>query len=412
MKTDIAIFKLFFNKSVFERCIEYVRVDLLERELQQILEGLKTYYKKFNHDVVEIPAFQTWFYLTFLSNVSEKQAEVFNFIFKRLSKATDEVSVDYVHKLFETQTSKQICDLLDNGKFDSDKIRTYLDSLDDLLNKTEEVTEWIDNDLEQIEESVDRKSGLSWRLNCLNEAIGPLLPGDFGIVAAYVDVGKTAACVSEAVHMAGQLKDDQCVLWLNNEEYNMRVLQKIWKSTLQSSWDRIMNNPESAKQCFIKKMNGDKNRIRLVDIRNYSLAGIKQIVKKLKPSLIIVDQIDKINSVVEKRWKEHDRLKALYGEFRSIANEYCPVLAISQADSSASQIDKYGDVVYKKYLDMRQLDGSKVGKQGEADFIITIGKDLDLPNSRFINIPKNKIGPKQNAKYEVYFDGDKAIYKD
>lgn len=412
MKTDIAIFKLFFNKSIYDRCIDFVRSDLLEREVQQILEGLKVYYSKFEGENVEVSSFKTWYFLTYLPHLTKDQKDIFEFIFARLERVTEEVSADYVHKLFETQTAKQIYDLLDKNKFDVDKIRGFLDSLDDLLKKTEDKTEWISNDLESIEDSVDRKAGLKWRLTCLNEAIGPLLTGDFGIVAAYVDVGKTAFCISEAVAMAGQLKDDQCVLWLNNEEYNLRVLQKIWKSTLESSWERITNHQASAKEQFIKKMNGDKDRIKLVDIRNYSLAGIKHLIKKLKPSLVIVDQIDKISAPINKNWKEHDRLKSLYGEFRSIANTYCPVLAISQADSTSSKVDESGNVVYRKYLDMRQLDGSKVGKQGEADFIITIGKDLDLPKARFINIPKNKIGPKQNYKTEVFFDGDKAIYKD
>lgn len=412
MKTDIALFKLFFDRETFNKCFKFIRFDLIEREVQQILSGLKEYYSKFNVDTVNVVEFRTWFFLTKIPNTTEDVRSVFDFLFDRLDNADIKVSSDYIKKIFEIQLAKQFYQELDQNKFSLETFRSYLDDYERTTKEAEDSIEYEDNSLDNIEQDLSRKDGLKWRLKGLNEAIGPLKKGDFGVVAAYVDCGKTKFAISEATHMAQQIEDG-CVLWLNNEEYNPRVLQRIWTSTLNSKWESIVQNKEEAKKVFAHKMNGDLNRIKLIDIRKYSLDTIKYFFKVYNPKLVIVDQIDKINHATRATWKEHDRLKSLYGEFRNLANEYCPIIAICQADASSSKVDpKTNEVTYSRYLDMRQLDGSKVGKQGEADFIITIGMDLDLPNSRFINVPKNKLGAKQRHKQEVYFDGERSIYKD
>ena len=156
-------------------------------------------------------------------------------------------------------------------------------------------------------------------------------------------------------------------------------------------------------------MNGDLNRIKLVDIRNKTIHQIKELFKHYKPHLAIIDQIDKISLVNKKSFSDHDRLKSLYGEIRSLANEFCPILGISQADSSSCYIDRESnEMVYKLYLHHRQLDGSKVGKPGEADAIIMIGRRTGLNTTRGIHVSKTKFG--EPIQQEVNFNGDLCRY--
>ena len=102
-----------------------------------------------------------------------------------------------------------------------------------------------------------------------------------------------------------------------------------------------------------------------------------------KPSVIIVDQLDKMK-ISGQFGRGDERLKALYCYAREVAKRNdCLVWAVSQAgyDAEGSQI-----------IDYSMLDGSKTGKAAEADIILGIGKNVDDDDTtRFINVSKNKI---------------------
>ena len=80
----------------------------------------------------------------------------------------------------------------------------------------------------------------------------------------------------------------------------------------------------------------------------------------------------------------HDlQLKALYQWAREIAKMHAPVIAVSQAGGTGEN---------KLWLTMDDVDSSKTAKQGEADWILGIGKESDnTSNMRFLNISKNKL---------------------
>ena len=108
---------------------------------------------------------------------------------------------------------------------------------------------------------------------------------------------------------------------------------------------------------------------------------IENILKNTNPALIIFDQIDKIRGF---KMDRHDlQLKALYQWAREIAKMHAPVIAVSQAGGTGEN---------KLWLTMDDVDSSKTAKQGEADWILGIGKETDnTSNMRYLNISKNKL---------------------
>jgi hypothetical protein len=77
------------------------------------------------------------------------------------------------------------------------------------------------------------------------------------------------------------------------------------------------------------------------------------------------------------------QLKQLYQWARELAKTYAPVIAVSQAGGTAEG---------KLWLTMDDVDSSKTAKQGEADWILGIGKETDnTSNMRYLNISKNKL---------------------
>jgi hypothetical protein len=125
-----------------------------------------------------------------------------------------------------------------------------------------------------------------------------------------------------------------------------------------------------------------QNRIKIYDFEDSSRASrIEAILKESNPALIIFDQIDKIKGF--KGDRNDLELKAIYQWAREIAKTYAPVIGVSQAG---------GEAEGKLWLTMDMVDGSKTAKQGEADWILGIGKEQDnTSRTRYLNITKNKL---------------------
>lgn len=411
MNIDSTLLKLFSKREDYKRYSEYIQYRLLEPEVKIILRDFKAYFKEFDKNEIDLEFFTTWFFQARHPDFSEAQYDIYRSIFSNMKVEIDEaVRERMLLKFQQLETSDKLRDLLDES-WDTQKIKEILEEYEQKASSIEtmDVDGAVVNDLDTILDSTANANGLKWRLECLNETIGPISRGMFTIVAAYVDVGKTTFAISEAAYMAQQLKDG-CVLWLNNEEDNLRVYKKIWKSVLKCDEETLVQHRERAKTAYIRKMRGDVERIKFVDIRGKTIYDIKKLFKLYNPKLCVIDQIDKIANTKHKSFSDHDRLKNLYGEVRGLANEYCPIIAISQADASTAKIDQItGDLKYQLYPHHRQLDGSKVGKPGEADAIIMIGRRDGSNSTRGIHISKNKFG--DVAKREVIFNGAHARYE-
>jgi hypothetical protein len=123
-------------------------------------------------------------------------------------------------------------------------------------------------------------------------------------------------------------------------------------------------------------------RIKIYDDAGMSRRSVEARCKELNPSLIILDQIDKIKGFDADRYDL--QMKAIYQWARELSKRYGPVIAICQAGGTGEG---------KKWLSMIDVDSSHTSKQGEADYIVGIGKSHEegMQEVRFLNISKNKL---------------------
>ncbi len=181
---------------------------------------------------------------------------------------------------------------------------------------------------------------------------------------------------------------------------------------------KVRENWRAAKQSYLKKTGGDPNRIRFFDCRGKGVSYIAGVCEKYRPKLIVIDQLDKLTGGLTKDGSDHKRIEKLYGDIRAKVSHYAPTIAISQCSADTRYMDKdTRQVQYLRVIDQTQLQGSKVGKQAEADAIIGIGQDARFPCSRYITICKNKMDGinelfRELKGYEVTFDGSICRYKD
>ena len=261
--------------------------------------------------------------------------------------------------------SAELSDLLDKVKeFEADDI-------------TEDAANTVNMDLSELYDTAIATPGLRWRLDWLNKSLGSLRKGDFGFIFARPETGKTTFLASEMTHMVTQTDGD--ILWFNNEEQGKKVAIRCYQALFGVDSETLFSNVDRYKEEYHELIG---SKIKIYDYEDSSsYKRIESIIKEVNPALIIFDQIDKIKGFKNERYDLE--LKKIYQWAREIAKSYAPVIAVSQAGGTAEG---------KVWLTMDDVDSSKTAKQGEADWILGIGKEQDnTSNMRFLNISKNKL---------------------
>lgn len=282
--------------------------------------------------------------------------------------------------------------------------------------------------IEDMLKDQENDTGFHFPLPSMNIALKPLVPGDFMVVAARPDRGKTSWLAHMLTHFAPQIEsvygteDRRSILWLNNEGPGRRIVYRLFQSALKATDDELVqlaNKPADAefakyktmvRQKYAAALGGRPGAIKVFDIHDYSSTDVEDLVRKNNPALIVADMIDNV------RWEGESTnggtrtdqlLEAMYQRFRLFGVKYnCPVIATSQLSGDAEGV---------LYPTQAQLKDSKTGKQGAADIILTLGasNDPSLENSRFIGTPKNKkrrTGAPSTMQREVLFDGARCTF--
>jgi replicative DNA helicase len=280
-------------------------------------------------------------------------------------------------------------------------------------------TPFVEDTIEDMlaEDEVD--SGLHWRLNCLNTSMRPLGGGDFGIIAARPDKGKTTFLTSELSYMIRQLPavDGKVkpILWFNNEGPGKRIKHRYVQSLLGLNTPDLveLHKKGGLKDALLEATGGHDpfEALRIVDVHDAKSHEIENIIRNYPPSLVVLDMIDNIQFsglAMNNGQRTDQMLEAMYQWARGLAVKYdAPFLATSQVSAEGDGLS---------YPTLPQLKDSRTGKQGAADFIITLGalNDPGMDGYRFIGMTKNKLhraGGKKDPRTEVIFNMEQARYE-
>jgi len=277
-------------------------------------------------------------------------------------------------------------------------------------NQTEDADEFefVTTSLSTIISDIFQKPGLRWRLSALNKSLGSLRKGNFGFLFARPEVGKTTFLASEISYMLSQLKDGEgSIIWFNNEQVGSEVMLRMYQGYFGLKLEQIKANPKRYEEQFERETKG---RFKLVDNALIDKYLVEKMLKQLKPSLVVFDQIDKIKGFAADR--EDLRLGAIYIWARELAKQYCPVVGICQAGGTAENV---------KWLTMDHVANASTSKQAEADWILGMGH-LHSEGTQFIrylNISKNKlmgdddtIPRLRHGRFEVIIEPEIARFRD
>lgn len=276
-------------------------------------------------------------------------------------------------------------------------------------------TPWVKDDIgDLLQDDMDDR-GLHWRIPDLAMSMRPLRPGDFGIIAARPDVGKTTFCTDQLTHFAAQLPElypdeERSILWFNNEGPGRRIVSRLYQSALNATVSDLveLHKTGTINRAYEEAIKGPKERIRVFDVHDFWNHEIEDIVRQTPPAVILFDMVDniKFGGGVNNNGQRTDQLlEAMYQWSRVMGVKHdCVVLATSQVSADGENLC---------YPSLSMLKDSKTGKQGAADFILTLGYQQDFPNSRYIGLTKNKLareGAPNSPKIETVMDGLRGRY--
>lgn len=377
------IIKLLCNdREYYTKYYKYINLTYIKNNfsnLYKLFLVIHSYYTKNNHDSITKMDFELAYYSNYLVEDSERN---------ELSETLDRIlalDIDVANVTSYLDQHRKRCIAGELAKVALD-VEDGSADVKDLLEKVSELdaqeiesikAKPVNMNLVDLYESQVYTSGLRWRLNWLNKSLGSLRKGDFGFIFARPETGKTTFLASEMTHMVSQT--DGQILWFNNEEQGNKVAVRCHQALFGKTNQELFNDRENKAAIYEQKI-GDKIQIYDFEDSN-NISHIENILKETNPALIIFDQIDKIRGFKNDRYDLE--LKKLYQWAREIAKNYAPVIAVSQAGGTGEG---------KLWLTMDDVDSSKTAKQGEADWILGIGKEQDnTSNMRFLNISKNKL---------------------
>lgn len=416
MIADTVLLAVMTNKRNYYTFKKYIKKPTIALETTKLLTDFDKYFETFpTTDTLDISDFMTWFFTVRHPTMKSDDTTFYRLLLQQIQEEVSTPSVitesviehfielDYAHRI------RHEADLVANGtEPDMSSVLTILSEYKDhkiTIDLDEEL--FASTDIQELVDTTISGGGLDWRLSDMNEIVGPVRKGDFLIVAARPETGKTTFLASEVTHMATQLDEDQSVLWVCNEEGGDKVQFRIFQAALGYTRADILSDVPRAQHDLVKEL-GSPDKIKVYHRPYINFRDVDALCDKVNPGLIIFDQLDKIQGFQGDR--DDLKLQKIYQWAREKANQYGPVMSVSQCDGTAEGV---------RYCLMTQLAGSKTAKQGEADAIIMIGSDHDpsLEFTRYISVPKNKLAggtlsleSRRHGKAEVTIVPDIARY--
>ena len=377
------IIKLFMTeRTAYDRFYKHLNLSYIKTNfvgLYKLFMVIHSYYEKSDKTSMSKSDLELAYHSNYLLEDSERN-ELSDLLDRILDLELTEQNVyAYLNAHKQRCIAGELAKLALDVEDGTAKVEELLNKFNELEHEdteTEEATP-VNMNLHEIYESQIQTPGLRWRLDWLNKSLGSLRKGDFGFIFARPETGKTTFLASEMTHMVSQTDGD--ILWFNNEEQGKKVAVRCFQALFGLTNKELFDGKENNANKYKEQVG---NRIKIYDYEDSSSTSrIESIIKNTNPALIIFDQIDKVRGFKSDRYDLE--LKKLYQWAREMAKLYAPVIAVSQAGGTGEG---------KVWLTMDDVDSSKTAKQGEADWILGIGKEQDnTSNMRYLNISKNKL---------------------
>ncbi len=394
---EASLLKALAIKDNYDRFISVIDVKRLIKNTAVVLNDYKKYYEKHNSDI-------DWglFYTEFAQTWHKRDLDELDLAYYRetvFPLIQNSVVDDRVFiALLEREATEAIENIVSKG-LDSSKIQDVLKKLEEQkqaydTSDTSGMLRMTDVSLEGL----DNSGGLTWCLPALQAGLGSIMPGQFILLSADSNVGKSGLAITQVAHTL-KLKPGRPILYFDSEhtdkELRGRILSNLYKDEIPEGFDGVWKQEQRIYTHFEKEYGAES----LLTCQISGVTDLNKIeiyVEKYNPCLIIIDMIDIMSSSLSIQ-----DLTPLYNRIRGLANSGFPIIGTTQAGNTSYQDKETGQFKTRRWLSDKDTAGSKGGgKQGAAYSMIMVGRDDDMPNIRYVTTTKKKRGHNVNVTCE------------
>lgn len=384
---DKKILKSILSHDFWSRHEKQLAASLFTDEIQELFEIVRDTHTKYEIDIEPEALVPLWKDKNPVATRAEQSViEALVSDIKSEEPLSEEVTSQIIQGLWRRDIGKKIGHLginIAEGKDEAfDKLKSLLLSVEEGF-LPDDFPEPITDDIYELLEFVSDANRAPFNIRVLREKLFGPAPGDFIIVFARPETGKTGFVISLVAGPGGFAEKGFKTLYLGNEEDPRKTKLRAMQAFGGLTKEDVIRNPKEALDTYdIVKKN-----IIMQEIAGWDMARVDAYIEHVKPDIVIIDQLDKVQ-VRGTYASTHEKLREIYIQGRAIASKHKVALfAVSQASADAEG---------KTVLSPDMMENSKTGKFAEADVIIGIGKFPDAPDGsadpiRFLTIGKNKI---------------------
>jgi len=281
---------------------------LFEDEHQDLYDVIVEAQEKFAHDLNTYELHALWLKSNPVATRAEKDA--IRAIIEELDDTpsiSDDVATEVLRDLWKRFIGQKIANL---GIEITEGNDTAMERLDKLLERTKDgfmPDDFGDPTTTDIEELLAFTSDdARWKFNIetLSRQVYGIGPGEFGVVFALPETGKSAFVVSTCAGPGGFCEQGAKVLYLGNEEKTSRTMLRAMQAWSGMTKEEIIKDPRSARN----KFKAIEDRLIMNDVQDWDLTKIEAYISMQKPDVLIIDQGDKVH-ISGNYSASHERLR-------------------------------------------------------------------------------------------------------
>lgn len=387
------VLKIILKRKVFDRVKKIVSDSFFTNGGNDIYKAIcKIYEDNPGIESISIDDLRISYFETYFANQSFQAQKNIKNLISRIQQIQDmndgvvENAIKSMYKSSKADEMSKLCIAIGNNpsQHSFKEIQRFLETIDEEYFDTVDDTS-VTRDVDEIIEAVNQQREYKFNIHALQNATEGIGKGNFMIVFARPESGKTAFWVSMVANEGGFAWQKKNVHIFCNEEPAIRTQMRMLNACSNLTKRQILNG---SRQLAKDKWQEIKSYIYTHDSVDMNMEDLNTYCKEHDVDILIIDQLDKVN-VTGKYNSSHEKLGEVYRQAREIAKRHDVfVIGLSQASAEA-----HG----RTRLSFNVMANSKTGKAAEADVIVGIGKldeGREDPNEacvRQITISKNKL---------------------
>ena len=394
------ILRTLLNREKYDKLKSEIDISIFQNGAREIYKTIGFIYRdnpninQINFSDLKLAYFNTYFPNT--SYASQKSIyELIDSIERQEAPSDDvvETALRSMYRIKKADELARIClDISNNPSSSTFKqVEKFMTDVDE--DRTQEESEAVTKDVDKIVEALQEQGEFKFNLPSLHRATNGIGRGNFMIIFARPETGKTAFWISLVASPHGFAWQQKKVSIFANEEPAIRTQMRLLNASTGLQRGNILNGSrELAKQ----KWSSISPYIENFDCVDKTIDDLGGYCSVNDVDILIIDQLDKIN-VSGKYNATHEKLREVYRQARELAKRHnILVIGMSQASAEAQG---------RSRVTFSVMENSKTGKSAEADVILGIGKEDEIENYlddcvRFVTLSKNKLTG-DHAEFEV-----------